>query len=259
MSWVPLFAATLEREGVDTTFVQRVPAPSMLALVGVDRAGLPTYSFPIADGADRQVVEPSFPAAWRADLQAALFGSYIASLDPTAAVMRGIARRLRPDCVIGLDPNVRLAIAADPEAWRVGIEAFMPLADIVKASEDDILNAYGADATPASVAQAWLARGPSLVVVTRGASGATAYLGGGSDAIEAPAPATEVVDTVGAGDSFLAAIVAFLAQRRALARNALATLDPALAGAALRYAVAAAAITCSRRGADLPRGCDLAP
>ena len=101
----------------------------------------------------------------------------------------------------------------------------------------------------------WLASGVRVVVVTRGAQGALAWCAAGR--IEVPAMPVEVADTVGAGDTFQAALLTWLAEHDLLAPAALAALSTARLDAAIRFAARAAAITCSRRGADLPRRAEL--
>ena len=123
-------------------------------------------------------------------------------------------------------------------------------AHLVKISAEDLELLYpGAD--PVVAAARWLAQGEALAVVTRGGEGALACTS--RHHVGVPAVACVLVDTVGAGDSFQAALLAWLAERRCLAPEALRALDSADLEAALAFAVQAAAITCTRRGADPPR------
>jgi fructokinase len=122
-------------------------------------------------------------------------------------------------------------------------------ASIVKASDEDLALLYGAR-DPIAVARDWLARGPRLVIVTRGADGPLAAFG--ASVIERPAPRVDVVDTVGAGDTFHAALLGWLEAKNLLTRAGVAGLGAADVAAALDFAAAAAAIVCTRRGADPP-------
>ena len=248
--------ATLSREGVDTGCVRRSAAPTMLVTVGLDAAGAPRYGFPISNGADRVLPAADAPLPWGGAIGAAIFGSYPAVLPPTAAALLSLANRVSAITLICLDPNVRPAIAPDPAVWRQGVDAFLPLTDIVKASDEDIRLIYGSAASPEAMARDWLGRGPQLVCVTRGAAGASLY-GRGGLSITVPAPAVAVVDTVGAGDAFLAAFLSTLSRHAAMTRPALASLTSGTIEAAMRAAIAAATVTCTRRGADLPRWDDL--
>jgi fructokinase len=101
-----------------------------------------------------------------------------------------------------------------------------------------------------------LSQGVTWVVVTGGGEGAQVWSAQGH--VEVPSPRVKVVDTVGAGDTFQAALLTWLAEHQALSAHAMAQLDAVAMEQALRFAAAAAAITCSRRGADMPRRADLA-
>jgi fructokinase len=126
----------------------------------------------------------------------------------------------------------------------------LELADVVKVSSVD-LAWLAPGRAPADVAARWLAGGTSLVVVTAGAAGSVAYARGGRS-ISASAQPVQLVDTVGAGDSFMGALLAGLVRCDVATPAALATIDDATIGAVLRFASSVAAITCSRAGADPP-------
>jgi fructokinase len=121
---------------------------------------------------------------------------------------------------------------------------------MVKVSDEDLGHLYPGEAADA-VATRWIAGGVSLVAVTQGGDGVQAW--GRFGTVRVPAAPVAVVDTVGAGDSFLAGLLTALDERAAATPAGLAALTTADAADALRLAVAAAAVTCSRRGADLPR------
>ena len=139
------------------------------------------------------------------------------------------------------------------------VHELLAVADVVKASDEDVAW-LEPDKTPEEVAASWLSHGPALVVITRGGDGALAS-GRASGAVSRPGVAVDVVDTVGAGDSFMSALLAGLARRDLLGadrREALRSLTAADVGALLDEAVAASAITCSRAGADPPYSRELA-
>ena len=239
----------LASEGVDHSLLQRSGGATMLAIVGVGQNGDATYFFPIADGADKRLSMPALTES--PAFVAAAFGSYLAMIEPAASLMRDVAQRLRPDSVICLDPNVRLSMVTDPDRWRQGIERFLPLTDIVKVSEEDIQGVYGAGTDSLQVAEDWLAQGPSLVIVTRGPEATVAIFASGKS-VTVPPQKVHVVDTVGAGDAFFAGLIDALGRRRLLSRELLATTDMGVALDSLHYATTLAAMTCTRRGADLP-------
>ena len=127
---------------------------------------------------------------------------------------------------------------------------------IVKASDEDVEVLYPGVAAP-EIADRWLSAGVSLVVITEGALGATAFHQNGARAHTAPPP-IEVVDTIGAGDSFSAGLLAYFAKNGLLEPAALATLSEVHLGDAIAQAVSASALTCTRPGADPPTEHELA-
>jgi fructokinase len=146
----------------------------------------------------------------------------------------------------------------DPAEVLAGVHELLAVADVVKVSAED-LEWLSAGSDPKSVLEDWLQRGPAIVAVTLGGDGVMAGTAGGVRSRRPSVPVT-VVDTVGAGDTFSAALLAGLHRRQRLgaaARPALRTLDEDTLDAVLDEAVLAAAITCSRRGADPPTLDDL--
>jgi fructokinase len=145
---------------------------------------------------------------------------------------------------------VRTNVEPDTERWRATLQWMQPRTHLLKISEEDLALLYPGRAVD-DFAAAALAAGTALVVVTRGGDGALAFHASGRAAAEPVA--TVVVDTVGAGDTFQAALLTWLAEHRALSASGIAALGLPAITDALRFAARAAAITCSRRGADLPR------
>ncbi len=241
----------LEREGVDVGLVCHSDRPTPLVVIARQPDGQPDYTFHAADCAYQDVPLDHLPPDLPAATTALVFGSFSLTSEPVGSTLLALAEREAARRVISLDPNVRPALAGDPLAWRQRFARFARVATLIKLSVEDIQLAYGADADPAERAAAWLAGGVLLVIVTDGAAGATAYHACGHIAV--PAQRIEVVDTVGAGDSLHAALLARLRETGRLDRTAIATLDPASLHDILGYAIRAACITCSRQGANLPR------
>lgn len=240
-------------ERVDTRCVQRIEAPTTLSLVGLNGAGVPDYAFYGERGADRQL-----PLRALADVpqgaRAYHFGSYAMVVEPTAATQRALVEREHGRAVISYDPNVRLNVEPSLDRWRALLDWMVPRTHLLKVSDEDLGLLYPGVA-PDTLAADWHARGVALVVVTRGAEGALAH--GPDGRVEvAPVPVT-VVDTVGAGDTFQAALLTALAEQGALSPAALRALPAARLQQALVFAAQAAAVTCGRRGADLPRRAEL--
>ncbi|WP_186386186.1 carbohydrate kinase [Stappia sp. TSB10P1A] len=246
--------AALEREGVDTSLVIDSDALTTLSVVGLDASGSPAYSFYGEGAADRLVTPGDLPALAEG-IDTIHLGSFSALVPPVGDALLHLVRREHGRRLVAYDPNIRPTVVADLAAWRGRLDALLPNVDLLKISAEDAQTLYpGTD--PAELARDWLARGPALVVVTRGREGASAFTAT-STASVAGRPVT-VADTVGAGDTFQAALLARLGDTAARSRAGLSGLgDDALADL-LEYAGRASAITCTRRGADLPRRAELA-
>ena len=180
-------------------------------------------------------------------------GSIAALLAPGADVVRTLLTEMRASSLITYDPNVRPALLPDHARAVVDVESFVALADLVKASDEDLAWLYpGMD--PLEAAWSWLQRGPSVIVVTMGASGAFAVSRAGVTRV--PGQRVEVVDTVGAGDTFMSALIhglLMLGLDSADARARLRDIEEDSLAELLRFSARAAAITVSRPGADPPR------
>jgi len=242
-------AGKLADAGVSTSWVQRCPNPTTLSVVATSASGEPQYSFYAPDSADRALKPEALPSQLSAEVNAIAAGSYALGVEPIASAIETLLRREAGSRVISLDPNVRPRVIGDLKAYRERFERLLAYADIIKASDEDVELLYpGHDLV--GVAQAWLQRGPKLVIVTRGAKGPLAVTG--SLVVERPAPRVNVVDTVGAGDTFHAGLLSWLDANALLSPPDIAALSHAQVMAALDFAAAAAAIVCTRRGANPP-------
>lgn len=186
-------------------------------------------------------------------------GSVATLLGPGDQVVLGLLGASRERATISYDPNCRPSISPDVVATRRQAERFTAVSDVVKASDEDLAWLYP-HRTPEESLRTWLELGPSIAVLTRGADGPILITPG--QRVEMAAEAVTVSDTVGAGDSFMAALIAGLAQLEALGaagRQRLQTLRPDELHALAAYANRAAAITCSRAGANPPRMDELGP
>ena len=171
-------------------------------------------------------------------------------MEPIGNTLLALARREHGRRLIAYDPNVRPSVVGDLDAWRARLDELLPHVDLLKISAEDAETLYpGID--PRALARDWLSRGPRLVVVTRGGDGALAMTA--RQEVERPGRKVGVVDTVGAGDTFQAALLAGLAWGGTVSGDALAALEADALDTLLARAIEAAAITCTRRGADLPR------
>ncbi len=243
----------LDEEGVRIDTVRRVAAPTTLSLVGLNAAGVPSYAFLGHGAADRELdasALDTLPAA----TQAIHIGSYATVVEPVASTLRQLIQRDRDRRLIAYDPNVRLNVEPDLERWRATLDWMLPRCHLLKISEEDLNLLHPGVSPQVFIGQA-IDRGVQMVVVTLGSEGALGATRAAS--AQARARPVTVVDTVGAGDTFQAALLAWLAERGALGATALPTLTAGDLGGALDFAAAAAAITCSRRGADMPRRAEL--
>jgi fructokinase len=242
----------LQAEGVDTACSVDLDAPATLSLVDVAPDGGPSYVFYGHGGADRCL--PLSALARVPAAQACTFGSYTLVVEPVAATLRALVEREHARCLIAYDPNIRLNAEPDLARWRDVLGWMLPRTHLLKISDEDLHALYpGTD--PAPLVQQWLAAGVRLVVLTRGGQGATAWTG--TAQVSVPGRPVQVVDTVGAGDTFQAALLTALAERGLLSPQGLGTLVPGTLREVLDFACHAAALTCSRRGADLPRRAEL--
>jgi fructokinase len=251
-----LLTDLLTTENVNLDYAMRTPRLTTISVVATDAAGQPQYSFHGAGAADRSLTVADLKTELAPEIEAVTFGSYTLIVQPVAEAYLALAQREAGQRVIFLDPNIRPTVIGDLKNWPTQFRQFLRTATIVKASEEDIATAYGAEAAIADVARDWLTQGPSFVVVTRGGAGAVAFLG--DKTIEVPGRDIEVVDTVGAGDTFSAALLAGLRTAGLLSPKRIGALTAEKLGSVLNYAIVASSITCSRRGADLPTSADVA-
>lgn len=249
------FRRHLEAEKVEGDFIEIYEAPTNLVIVGRNAKGDPTYDFPIKDSADcklnlQHLSDTSLPIA------AITFGSYLMAFPESQQALLSVLRQRQIQSLICLDPNIRLGMISDPLVWRHAFELFVPLCDIIKASEEDIEAIYP-EKDHDQVAKNVLDQGPKLFIMTRGKKDVSAWQYNGTK-LTSESQKIDVKDTVGAGDSFFAALLIQLQQCGALEKQGLATLSKENLLAALDFANRAAAITCSRLGADLPRKGEIA-
>ena len=253
-----MFRRHLAASGVDDRGLVAAPEPSTLAVASLDADGVASYDFWLQGTADWQWTPAELAAPLGEDVIALHTGSLTLEVEPGASLVVELLRRerARGRATISYDPNVRLARRGTVAAGRARVEAVVDLADVVKASAEDLDWLYpGAD--PRDVARRWLRqrpRRPSLVVVTLGATGAYAATAAGV-AQQRPARPVTVVDTVGAGDAFMSGLLDGLAAAGALGaygRAALAGLDAVSLTRLLDHAGLVAALTCARAGADPP-------
>ena len=242
-------AIALKASDVDTTHIIRSDRPSTLAFVKLED-GQASYSFFDENSAGRMIRPEDMPEL-PSDITALFFGGISLASDPSASAYAALLERQGGSRAVMIDPNIRPLFITDAEGYRRRMAAMISQADIVKVSDEDLDWLNPAPLTQAEKISAMLDTGPSVVIVTQGAAGAIATLADGTS-ITVPAVKTNVVDTIGAGDTFNAGFLAKLSELDLLTPEALGTLDPDALRDAMTYGARVAAITVSRAGANPP-------
>jgi fructokinase len=234
---------------VDLRYATRSEDQTTLAFVRMV-AGESHYAFYDAATASRNWTyrQPTIPFD---TIAAVHIGSTTLVHDQGAAETRAMIADAAQFATISFDPNCRPNLVKDKNAYRARMDAFAGRADVIKMSDVDFDYLHGGDSYAAK-ADALLAGGCSLFVVTRGTKGAQAWHKG-AGAIEASAPAVDVVDTIGAGDSFQAALLFALHALGRIGKDKLGGMSRDELRRALSFAATCAAVTCTRPGADPPR------
>jgi fructokinase len=225
--------------------------PTTLAFVRlVD--GQASYAFYDENTAGRMLTEADLPVVGD-EVQALFFGGISLVGEPCGTAYEALQSREAAARVTMIDPNVRTGFITDEAAYRARLDRMIGRADIVKVSDEDLRWIMG-PGDDGDLAKALLDRGPAFVCVTEGAAGATGHVRRGHDmrSFHVPSPKVTVADTVGAGDTFNAGILAALWQAGALTKAGVAALNDDTIRAALTLGVRSAAITVSRPGANPP-------
>jgi fructokinase len=239
----------LQKSNVDTTLVRRGAEPTTLAVTSMDAGGSASYTFYAQGSADRLFADPGpLPD----DVRMLALGTLALVLEPGASHYQAVLRREAARGVLTvLDPNVRPVLIDDPDAYRARFASWLPDVALLKLSIEDAAWLAGGDGDIARVVGAWLRSGPAAIVVTKGADGMAVYTEAG-EVIEVPVVRAPVVDTIGAGDTVLGALLAWLYRAGVRSPGELRSTDAAGWRTALGYAAAAAAVTVSRAGAQPP-------
>jgi len=236
-------------EGVDMSLIRRSDRLSTLAFVGIERGREPRYAFYTNGSADRNLLEIDVPERLPDEVKCLEFGSISLLLEPGAQTIKNLVRREVGRIAISYDPNIRSMMVSDVEAFTEEVEELTSLATIVKVSSADLEWLYP-ERDREDSARAWLAAGAGIVVLTRGKDGAVILTPGFR--VESGEYPVEVIDTVGAGDSFHGALLVRLNQLGRLSARCAEDLTRAEAIDALEFAIKASSLNCARRGADPP-------
>lgn len=238
---------TLTFSGVDSRFAAVSSRPTTIAFVKLVN-GQATYAFYDEATAGRMLNLDDLPVLDES-CNALHFGAISLIPEPCGSAYEALLMREAATRVISLDPNIRPGFIRDPAAHAARIRRMAAKSDIVKFSDED-LAWFGKSGDEATLAREWLQHGAKLVLITRGAEGATGYTA--NHTVSVPVVPVEVVDTVGAGDTFDAGVLAALDRKGLLTKQSIAALSAADIEDALTWGVKAAAVTVSRAGANPP-------
>ncbi len=247
-----LLSEALADSHVRAELVHVSDRPTTLAFVSL-LDGQARYTFYDESTAGRMLSQSDLPALPE-EVRALFFGGISLVSEPCGTTYEALMTRAAAGRAVMLDPNIRPGFVTDAPAYRARLARMIALADIVKLSDEDLAWLEGPGAM-ADHARALLGRGPALVVVTRGAAGATGYTA--AHEVYVPAPSVTVADTVGAGDTFNAGLLAALERAGQLDKARLARLGESELRSALNLGVHAASVTVSRPGANPPRSEEL--
>ncbi len=237
----------LRAANVSTRYVARLDRETTLGFVRLGD-GEPQYAFYDEGTAARMWRRTDSPQLGP-EVRLLHVGSVTLINPPVADECLALLEAEKGQRLLTVDPNCRPTLTKDVTAYRQRMARLFALADIIRLSETDLAFVLP-DTSPEDAARTWLAGGTRLVVVTRGASGATAFWPEG--ALHAPSVPANVVDTIGAGDSFFAGLLVSLDEAGFLSAKGLAKVGATELQAALAFAAEVAAITCTRQGSDPP-------
>jgi fructokinase len=242
----------LGADGVDLALTSVGREPTTLAIAEVNAAGHAAYRF-VSDGSSApNLTSQMVPGSFGPDVNALHVGTLGLVFEPIANTIAALVDREHNQRVVMVDPNIRPTVANRAAHYRARLDRIIAQSTVVKASDADIDWLFpGIDRMAA--ARTLLARGPKLVIVTLGADGAVGMTA--TAEVRVPAPVVQVVDTIGAGDAFGAALLAWLHDQGRLSHDL--HLAPDDLRAALEFACLVASITCTRAGADPPRRSEL--
>jgi fructokinase len=244
----------IAQEGIDGRFLRESDAATTLAIVA-DEGGEPAFSFYGDGAADTLLTPQELPGDLPEHLAMLHVGSISLLRGSTPSAVLAAVERCRGRALISFDPNIRPGLVRDAGAYRALIDRVAGMADLLKISAAD-LGWLSPELSVEQAAERFLKLGPALVVVTQGGKGGLALHRGRQQRI--PVFPIRVADTVGAGDTFNAGLLAGLAEHGVRSRQALEAIGDEALSETLRFAAAAAAINCSRPGCNPPTRAEVA-
>jgi fructokinase len=235
--------AELVRDDVKLDLALASDKPTCTATVTLDSAGGASYEFLIDGTATFEFDSSWLPDPYRYQPQVFHIGTLVTIIEPGASALYDWAMQVAEFAPIVFDPNIRPSVMPDRDLYEAAVAKWAALSAVIKVSDDDLAWLFPGQSID-EIAQRWINDGVFLVVVTRGADGLVGYTAQGR--VEVPGVKVDVVDTVGAGDTVGAIVV------EAMVTHGLIALQGDLLRDVLARAASAAAITCSRKGAQPP-------
>ncbi|MDR2798755.1 MAG: carbohydrate kinase [Treponema sp.] len=247
---------------VGTGLIIRSSEPSTLAFVHIEAGKEPQYLFYTEGTADRSLTTADIPGRLPEETRCILFGSIAMTMEPVASAIESLifrehtqaARQGKERPVISLDPNIRPFMIRDREAYRNRFETWLRAVSILKISAEDMAYIYPDQDLKAAIERA-LNLGVRLALLTQGSAGALALLRRERDEllqVTVPGFPVTVADTIGAGDTFHGAFLAWLELHGRMSPSQVASLTRGELSEALGFANKAAALVCTRHGANPP-------
>jgi len=240
--------AELLRDGVKLTYCLDSNKPTCTALVTLDSRGGASYDFKIEGTATFDFYESWLPDPSRYKPSLLHIGTLAAIVEPGCLALHDWAMKTAEFAPVLFDPNIRPSVMGDRDRYEGAVEKWVAISTVVKVSDDDLEWLFP-NIPPIEVAKRWVADGIAIVVITRGAAGLTAVTA--DEVLEVAAVKVDVIDTVGAGDTVGAVVV------EAMLEQGVLNLHGESLRAMLDCAAVAAAITCSRAGAQPPTKSEL--
>lgn len=234
---------------VDTSHVVTSDRLTTLAFVRL-QDGHATYSFFDENSAGRMLGVDDLPEV-SPEVSTLYFGGISLACEPGASTYAALLNREGASRAVMIDPNIRPQFIQDIEKYRARLDGMLALSDIVKVSDEDLNWMYPGPLSLTEKVEGVLDRGPGVVILTRGGEGATGFLADGTE-VTVPARRVDMVDTVGAGDTFNAGVLAKLYELGALQKSKLQNLSADVLTQALEHGARVAAVTVSRAGANPP-------
>ena len=233
---------------VGLTFTPEHQLPTCLAIVSIDVDGGATYEFKIDGTATFAFTAENLPDPKVIQPDAIYIGTLATIIEPGASILKDWIIQAQDYAPIIYDPNIRSSVISDRSRYQEVVKEWVALSNVVKASEDDLAWLYP-ETDPLEIARSWVSIGVQLVVITKGENGIVGVTE--NQEVSIPGVKVEVIDSVGAGDTVGAVLV------EALVEFGLEKLTRELLSHTLHRAALAAAITCSRAGANPPTKAEL--